>query len=871
MQNSAWKLTALAGVIGLGFLIVLQAQKNMGEGEGDEKEVITSGEGKKPRDGQEGIAEQQSEPGFDSEEVLDESTIPVPDYTDRPTLAQNVDRVSPFAPPFTDFAENGGTGITTVSAEETSGLFESAPTEETETPIFGDRDELPLLTDGDTESPPLLTKASEEQPSLLFAEGGKTIQDETKNPFGETETEPITEETEDASKKRAMELIAAARNAMDKGDLDSAGELAQAAQALPVSYTPLDDRPETVLREIDQLLKFQNLPTAAKTEEPPRLLLTSGEENAEEKPFGEGPFKPLTEEKEATSEPPIGETTLFPSDEKPIGPEEPIIEEKPVTETEESFLPFDETEKPLATEAEQPAVPFEPAPFDPVPTEAAPTAATTTVKTESSGAIVTAVTGDATIPKDGPEPALKPELTIEKIAPAEAVLDQPIVYSINVKNRGNATAAQLVVEDRVPKGCRLVGTRPQAVMIGTKLIWRLGKLSAGESEAILVKVVPIAPGEIGSVATVSFVTEVAARTEVRTSDSSPLQLTVEAPPQVAPGETIMMKFRVKNHSTRDAINVKLQDIIPAGLQHETGSDLTYDIGTIEAGTTFSADLELKAVKSGKFKNRATITADGGVRTESISAIEILGTVGISFQAIPAKAVLVGQKTGHATRVTNKSPTDAKPFTIVSRLPNEVRFLSATENGRYDATSHSVRWQVSGLAAGRSLLLESSLQAKSHGTHAALSQLTQDGQPVSKVESQITVQGIAAMAINLEDVPATVLANDEFTIKATVLNRGTGPASDVQLSLVLPEGVEFVTARGPVRLQRQPITLTSVDRSPEVTSKKIPEIGEKASIDFEITLRASKSGRPKIRAQVDSTQLTEAVATEAAIVVIDDAP
>ena len=109
MQNSAWKLTALAGVIGLGFLIVLQALKNMGEGEGDEKEVITSSEGKKPRDGQEGIAEQQSEPGFDSEsepgfdseEVLDESTIPVPNYTDRPTLAQNVDRVSPAAPPFT--------------------------------------------------------------------------------------------------------------------------------------------------------------------------------------------------------------------------------------------------------------------------------------------------------------------------------------------------------------------------------------------------------------------------------------------------------------------------------------------------------------------------------------------------------------------------------------------------------------------------------------------------------------------------------------------------------------------------------------------------------------------------------------------------
>jgi len=408
-------------------------------------------------------------------------------------------------------------------------------------------------------------------------------------------------------------------------------------------------------------------------------------------------------------------------------------------------------------------------------------------------------------------------------------------------------------------------------MIGTKLIWRLGKLSAGKSEKILVKVVPIAPGEIGSVATVSFVTEVAARTEVRTSAGSPLQLTVEVPQQVASGETVVMKFRVKNNSAKDAVNVKLQDIIPAGLEHETGTDLTYDIGRIEAGTTFSADLELKAVKSGKFKNQATITADGGLRTEAISEIEILGTTGVSLQAIPAKAVLVGQKTVHGTRVTNDSQTAATQFTVVSRLPNEVRFLSATENGRYDATSHSVEWKIPGLASGRSVFLETSLQAKSHGTHTALTQLTQAGQPASKVESQVAVQGIAAMAINLEDVPATVLANDEFTINATVLNRGTGTDSDVQLSLILPEGVEFVTARGPVRLQRQPITLTSVGRSPAVTSTKIPEIGEKASVDFEITLRASKSGRPKIRAQVNSTQLTEAVATEAAIVVIDDAP
>jgi len=47
----------------------------------------------------------------------------------------------------------------------------------------------------------------------------------------------------------------------------------------------------------------------------------------------------------------------------------------------------------------------------------------------------------------------------------------------------------------------------------------------------------------------------------------------------------------------------------------------------------------------------------------------------------------------------------------------------------------------------------------------------------------------------------------------------------------------------------------------------PEIGEQASVDFQITLRATSAGRHKLRAQISSSQLDAPLASDAAIVIL----
>ena len=135
------------------------------------------------------------------------------------------------------------------------------------------------------------------------------------------------------------------------------------------------------------------------------------------------------------------------------------------------------------------------------------------------------------------------------------------------------------------------------------------------------------------------------------------------------------------------------------------------------------------------------------------------------------------------------------------------------------------------------------------------------------DSLVEASGIAALRLTIENAPATVLPGEDFVVDFSVLNKGTGPDSNVQFSLILPTGVDFVSARGPVR--NLPPKAAVGGRA--VGFATIPEIGERASVDFQVTLRSKNAGRPKIRAELRSDQLNGVVGLDEEVVVLDTTP
>ena len=846
MQNSIWKLTALAGVIGLGFLIVLQMQGEIGQNHQAESEVAppppAAGDDRSelPINPEElALSEppvqDQWEPPAD-EPIFGSEPLP---GSDLPATATSELSGDPFAepPPF-------------LSEPATTELPESAPL---------------LAETRDVAEKPARLPLFNQKPAVQL-----TSSEELVDPFEsatEVAAEPLPEPA--ATLPDPKPLLDLPETGIPTGLFDSAPELTTEPEAaLP--------EPEISAPPLGEL----SLPEVTEPEPLPTLDLP--DTDTQTPPVTTGLFEPLPTVGEPLPEAPkVADELPKPTDETYLAEPELTSEPLPLTPDETEPLPLPGTlpitDGPLP-ESRQPAQAVEEPP----------------VLSSSTGEVITELTGDAELPAELPASAQQPELTIEKVAPKEATLGKPMIYSIIVSNRGATNAAQVIVEDQVPKGCRLVGTIPQAELIGSKLLWRLGHLAAGSKKKILVKVIPVEEGQVGSIATVNFIAEVATRTDVLptsgesaatqpaalpTAGASPLSavepvgrtkpqinVNISGPDKAQVGETVVLKFNIANDGSSPARDVALQDIIPVGFEHPAGNDLTYEVGYLDAGKSVDVELELVAVKPGTHTNQAVVTAAGNLRTESKKKVEVADVRGLTLKIETSNARPIGEPAVLRFVVTNESSQPVSGATLKAALPVKSHFGSATEGGQFDKASRSIQWTLPAIAAGSTATVAAQVTPLDFGLQNASVTLSQIGKADQSTDASIEALGVAALKLDLDNVPPTAIAGQEFNVDVTVKNRGNGADSNVVLALLLPEGVQFVGAKGPVKSE-SPQADTAGTR---VSFTGIPEIGEQASVDFQITLRASSAGRHKLRAQISSTQLDAPLASDAAVVVLDRA-
>jgi len=199
-------------------------------------------------------------------------------------------------------------------------------------------------------------------------------------------------------------------------------------------------------------------------------------------------------------------------------------------------------------------------------------------------------------------------VSIEKLAPPTAILGQPLIYSIVIRNNGNASARQVVVEDDLPDGVTMQGSIPQAEMTGRKLKWLIGNLEVGQEQKISVKVVPTAEGPVGSAATVNFVhdTRSATNTPDNLSDSR-VTLELQYPQQVNVGSLFEVRFRLTNRSNSTLTELTILNQLPPGLRHESRKqDLEYKVKALAPGEILEVPLSLTASQTGPSSSRTVV-------------------------------------------------------------------------------------------------------------------------------------------------------------------------------------------------------------------------------------------------------------------------
>ena len=453
--------------------------------------------------------------------------------------------------------------------------------------------------------------------------------------------------------------------------------------------------------------------------------------------------------------------------------------------------------------------------------------------------------------------AQQPRLTIEKIAQQQAVLNQPLVYTIIVRNNGTVAAHHIVIEDRIPKGTELLGTSPRAELVGKTLVWKEEILRPNEQKKISIQVVPKQEGPIGSVARVHFATEVSAEIQVAAPQ---LEFNVNAPPEVRLGQNFDLVFQLKNVGKVEASNISVRDLVPDLLKHETGNDIECPIGKLAPNEVREIVLPVIATKTGSGVNRAVLTADGGIQKHLESTIAVIGDQ-LVLTRTGHNRVYVERPAVFTNTIRNEGNLKVSQVRIAEIVPAGMEFETASDGGKFDAARNAVVWTLGPLAPGDDRALTVKYVPKETGTLSG--KITATGATGSTAVVNSSVEVVGRPELQMETLSATgvVTVGDKITSKFQLKNTGSATARNVQLRIQLPPELRLVNVRG---------TKFQKTKNNTVIFDPIDELSPRSHAAFELVLEPTEEADARMSIEISANHLTKPHRREETIQIARDA-
>ncbi|MBN1910869.1 MAG: DUF11 domain-containing protein, partial [Pirellulales bacterium] len=450
-------------------------------------------------------------------------------------------------------------------------------------------------------------------------------------------------------------------------------------------------------------------------------------------------------------------------------------------------------------------------------------------------------------------------LTIQKSAPKEIQVGKPAIFRTTVRNVGHVTALGVQIRDRVPKGTRLIKTLPEASP-GTQgdLVWSLDDMQPESETTVEMHVMPMAEGEIGSVATLSFQTDASVRTFATRPE---LSVEVACPREVLIDEEVEMVITISNTGTGVATGVVLEERVPTGLQHPAGAELEYTVGKLGPKQSQTLKLKLSAVRAGAMENVLIARGDGlpTVKKQMPMAV-VAPTLKVAMDG-PQSRYLERQAT-YRLSVSNPGSAPAKNVRLEAQLPRGLKFVEADKNGHYDPQSRTIRWALAELPVNETGTVELTALPVEIGTQKLTFRSVAEKALAVEQERQIKVDGLAAIRFQVVDVDDPIEVGGKTTYEIRVLNQGSKDATGVQVVVELPAGLSPVAAEGPDSIRH-------AIQGNQVVFAPLARLSPKVDTTYRIRVEGRQTGDHRVRVHLQTAEMDKPVVKEESTRVFSD--
>lgn len=440
-----------------------------------------------------------------------------------------------------------------------------------------------------------------------------------------------------------------------------------------------------------------------------------------------------------------------------------------------------------------------------------------------------------------------PSVNVEWRPTGAVTVGQESACELVVRNTGAVTAQRVEIEATFPANVRMLSSDPQPSS-NSALIWQFDEIAAGDQKVIQVKFIPIERGEVAAAASVRFTG--AAATSFAVTEPL-LALRVDGPKEVMVGDNASQTLIISNPGTGTAANVKVEAILPAGLEHSRGDRLTMNLGNLAPGENRPIRLALTAVSGGRQIVEVHATADNGLVQSAANEVAVIAPSLASAIEGPGLRYL-NRQASYTLHVVNDGAADTDNVRVMHKVPPGFDFISADQGIQFDSQNRMLNWFVGRLGRGESTQAKVVLNPTQVGAHTHFIRATSDHGAVSDSEITTRVEGAASLVVDVSDLDDPVEVGAETAYEITVKNEGTASATNVALACELPAGVEFQSASGETSHAQDGVQLAF---------QPISQIAPGKSVTYRVKFKGTLSGNMRFRAKVSSDSLQEPLSAE----------
>lgn len=452
-----------------------------------------------------------------------------------------------------------------------------------------------------------------------------------------------------------------------------------------------------------------------------------------------------------------------------------------------------------------------------------------------------------------------PNPQIEKRAPEEIQVGKKATFVIVVNNVGNASAHDVTVVDKVPRGAVFSGSEPQVRPAADGLLtWKLGEIPAGESRTIRMDIIPKVEGEMGSTASVHF----AAQASVRTLATLPkLKLTLESLPDVLIGSQQQVIVNIENVGTGVARNVELAVDVPDQLQHGGGRAIGATVGDLYPGQSRRiTNLAFGAVQPGKAQCVFRAVTPDGLEVSETLQVDVKSPQLVSSISGPKRRHLERQAT-YTFTVINQGTATATNLDFAVHLPSGLKYVSSdVPAATYDQSTHVVHVGLAELPAGQPAPFEVTVLPVAEGNQGFSLKGSADLNLTTEATGQVIVEGFADLDFTVDQDNGSIEAGATTTYSVLVHNVGNKSDRNVQLSIQLPPNSKIVNVSPNVQLKATGET---------VTFAPIAELPVRQQRTFQFEVQHMQVGTRIVKVMLMSENLAVRVIKEQHTFVYDD--